>query len=210
MSFGVIMEILIIVVMSCILMAMAYLHHRHIQSIHTREAAIKKSLEETERTLKDTQLTLTKLRLELATVAMENTSTSKQYNELLMIVLPRLFHMELAAYIHQQGVVRQVICFNDEKLKLAIATMLCIVLERFDDVPNPTQFAQEMVERDHYITYFKEHVVAGPRSGALRITGRTGFDALNIVIDAILSHGENKVIGTPLYNIVSKRPVAPI
>lgn len=201
------MEILIISVLSLLLIAGVFLYNHTVSRQHTTEAMVRKDLEATKVVLEECKAQHLLLKKDIDEIAFENNAMVDQYNEMLMLVLPRLFHMELTAFVHQQGVVRQAIVFNDEKLKLAVATMLRIVLRRFEDIKNPTQYAKEMVEREYYMSYFKEQVLNGRVSGLLRITGKSDYDALNIILDAILSHGENDIIGIPKYHLATKQPV---
>ena len=201
------MEILIIGVLVLVLIAGAFIHNRTVTRYTRDHEQIQKDMESTQGILDDCKKDLSLMEKELGVLRYEQSSTIDQYNEMLMVILPRLFQMELSAFIHQQGIVRQAVTFNEEKLNMAVSTMLCIVLPRFDDIENPSQYAIEMMKRDHYKEYFKEHVLGGRNSGSLRITGQSGFDALNIIIDAILTHGEKGVIGSPKYNLVVKQPI---
>ena len=202
------MEILIIGVLVLVLIAGVFIHNRTVTRYTRDHEQIQKDMESTQWSLDDCKKDLSLMEKELGVLRYEQSSTIDQYNEMLMGVLPRLFQMELSAFIHQQGIVRQVVTFNEEKLNMAVSTMLCIVLPRFDDIENPSQYAIEMMKRNHYKEYFKEHVLGGRNSGSLRITGQSGYDALNIIIDAILTHGEKGVIGSPKYNLVVKQPIA--
>ncbi len=201
------MEILIIGVLILLLIAGVFVHNKTVARYKHAQEQIQKDVNSTQGILDTCKKDLSLMEKELGVLRYEQSSTIEQYNEMLMVILPRLFQMELSAFIHQQGIVRQVITFNDEKLTLAISTMLCIVLPRFDDIENPSQYAIEMMKRDHYKEYFQEHILSGRNRGNLRITGQSGYDALNIIIDAILTHGENGVIGSPKYNLVVKQPV---
>ena len=202
------MEILIIGVLVLVLIAGVFIHNRTVTRYTRDHEQIQKDMESTQWSLDDCKKDLSLMEKELGVLRYEQSSTIDQYNEMLMVILPRLFQMELSAFIHQQGIVRQVVTFNEEKLNMAVSTMLCIVLPRFDDIENPSQYAIEMMKRNHYKEYFKEHVLGRRNSGSLRITGESGFDALNIIIDAILAHGEKGVIGFPKYNLVVKQPIA--
>ena len=202
------MEILIIGVLVLVLIGGVFIHNRTVTRYTRDHEQIQKDMESTQWSLDDCKKDLSLMEKELGVLRYEQSSTIDQYNEMLMVILPRLFQMELSAFIHQQGIVRQAVTFNEEKLNMAVSTMLCIVLPRFDDIENPSQYAIEMMKRDHYKEYFKEHVLGGRNSGSLRITGQSGYDALNIIIDAILAHGEKGVIGFPKYNLVVKQPIA--
>lgn len=202
------MEILIIGVLVLVLIAGVFIHNQTVTRYSRTHEQIQKDMKSTQGILDDCKKDLSLMEKELGELRYEQSATIDQYNEMLMVVLPRLFQMELSAFIHQQGIVRQAVTFNEEKLDLAVSTMLCIVLPKFEDIENPSKYAIEMMKRNHYKEYFKEHVLGGRNSGSLRITGQSGFDALNIIIDAILAHGEKGVIGSPKYNLVVKQPIA--
>ena len=201
------MEILIIGVLILLLIAGVFVHNQTVARYKHAQEQIQKDVNSTQGILDTCKKDLSLMEKELGVLRYEQSSTIDQYNEMLMGVLPRLFQMELSAFIHQQGTVRQAITFNEEELNLLVSEMLCIVLPKFKDIENPSKYAIEMMKRNHYKEYFKERVLGGRNSGSLRITGQSGFDALNIIIDAILTHGEKGVIGSPKYNLVVKQPI---
>ena len=204
------MEILIVCGAALLIVALLFVHNHAMIRQRASEEAVRKELDTTRETLETCLADFSRTSKDVQELKFESNVINDQYNEMLMLVLPRLFHMELTAYIHHHGVVRQTLTFNDEKLKLAIATMLCIVLPKYETIDDLTQYAQEMVKQDYYLDYFKEHVLFGNTPGLLRITGHTPYDALNTILDAVLSHSESGVIGSPKYQLITKQPIARI
>lgn len=113
------MEILIIGVLILLLIAGVFVHNLTVARYKHTHEQIQKDMKSTQVILDDCKKDLSLMEKELGVLRYEQSSTIDKYNEMLMGVLPRLFQMELSAFIHQQGIVRQVVTFNEEKLNIA-------------------------------------------------------------------------------------------
>ena len=126
---------------------------------------------------------------------------TKQYSSTLPPIFARLFLMEVSAYIHQHGILRQAITFNDDMVR-EFLTMMFYSLLTAQGSEDAELKALEYASKEHFRNYFMDYVKFSRSGEFLKITGVEGYDLINEIIIKICSNSTDSTLGQPLYKIV--------
>lgn len=200
------MEILVFILFLCL--GLAIYRISNMRKYREQSEITKAELEKLQVELADAKSEIT--RLELSQITAEanlNSVTSSlemitgETNKAMLQLCPRLCYMEISSAMHQYGVLRQSLKFNDQLMRQFLISMLAATYYKNGKTEH-SALAIDTANKDTYFDYFKERLLFSRTGESLAIRGTEEFDAINYIVEQVLSHSEKDVIGLPKYKLV--------
>ena len=162
---------------------------------------VKQQLDQVQQDQLALELSLAESNKDLRAAEADLADLTKQYSSTLPPIFARLFLMEVSAYIHQHGVLRQAITFNEELVRVFLTSMFYSQLTAKGDVDAELK-ALEYASKEHFRTYFMDYVKFSRPGEFLTITGVEGYDLINEIIIKICSNSTDSTLGHPTYKLL--------